>query len=105
MQDDIRKSCHRPDLTVHIIAARQGVSARYAQRLFEESGSTFTEYLTEQRLTAAHRALRAGTATAATISGVAYDCGFSDVSHFNRLFRRRFGCTPGDVRAGRGGSS
>ena len=25
--------------------------------------------------------------------------GFGDVSHFNRLFRRRYGETPSDVRA------
>ena len=24
--------------------------------------------------------------------------GFADVSHFNRVFRQRFGCTPSDVR-------
>lgn len=98
MQDDIRKSCRRPDLTVHMIAARHGVSARHAQRLFEESGVTFTEYLTEQRLAAAHRRLRGSAAAQTAISSIAYDCGFSDVSHFNRLFRQRYGCTPSEVR-------
>jgi AraC-like DNA-binding protein len=32
------------------------------------------------------------------ISTIAFDCGFSDISHFNRVFRRQFGCTPSDVR-------
>lgn len=32
------------------------------------------------------------------ISAVAYDVGFSDLSYFNRVFRRRFGATPSDVR-------
>jgi AraC-like DNA-binding protein len=27
------------------------------------------------------------------------EAGFSDISHFNRLFRARFGDTPGGVRA------
>lgn len=98
MQDDIRKAAHRPDLTVHMVAAHHGVSPRYVQRLFEESGSTFTKYLTEQRLTAAYKALRRRAATDVPISAIALDCGFSDVSHFNRLFRQRFGCAPGDVR-------
>jgi AraC-like DNA-binding protein len=98
MQDDIRKICSSPDLSVHTIAARHGVSARYVQRVFEESGSTFTGYVTEQRLAAAFKALRRRAPANVPISTIAYDCGFTDVSHFNRLFRQRFGCTPTDVR-------
>jgi AraC-like DNA-binding protein len=98
MKDDIRKACHRPDLSVRAVAARHGVSARYVQRVFEESGATFTQYLTEQRLASAYKALQRPTSGHVPISTIAYDCGFSDVSHFNRAFRRRFGCTPGEVR-------
>jgi len=98
MQDDIRRSCRQPDLSIHAVAARQSVSARYAQRMFEAIGSTFTEYLTEQRLLAAHQTLRHSRAVRVSVSSIAYDCGFSDISHFNRLFRQRFGCTPTDVR-------
>ena len=32
-------------------------------------------------------------------STIAYNLGFNDVSHFNRSFRQRFGCTPSDVRS------
>jgi AraC-like DNA-binding protein len=99
MKDDIRKYCNHPDLSIHSIATRHGVSARYVQRVFEESGSTFTQHLTEQRLAAAYKALRRRASIDVPISTVAYDCGFSDVSHFNRVFRRRFGCTPSDVRS------
>ena len=98
MQDDIRKSCHHAGLSVHALAARHGVSARHVQRMFEDSGSTFTEYLTEQRLASAYKALRRSTSADLPISTIAYDCGFADVSHFNRLFRRRFGSTPTEVR-------
>jgi AraC-like DNA-binding protein len=44
-----------------------------------------------------------------TISAIAFAVGFADLSHFNRAFRRRYGCTPSDVRAsgriGRDGGS
>jgi AraC-like DNA-binding protein len=36
---------------------------------------------------------------AAKVSVVALDYGFADVSYFNRVFRRRYGVTPSDVRA------
>jgi AraC-like DNA-binding protein len=98
IKDDIADNLARPKLSVHTIAARHGVSVRYVQRIFEESGSTFTAYLTEQRLAAAYRALRRRTPGNEQISAIAYDCGFADVSHFNRVFRQRFGCTPTDVR-------
>jgi AraC-like DNA-binding protein len=33
------------------------------------------------------------------ISDIAFDCGFNDLSYFNRCFRRRFGLTPTAARA------
>jgi len=98
MQDDIRGSLSRPELSVHWIAGRHGVSARSVQKIFDESGSTFTQYVLEQRLTAAYRAF--AERPAIPINAIAYELGFSDLSNFNRAFRRRFGCTPSDVRHG-----
>jgi AraC-like DNA-binding protein len=34
-----------------------------------------------------------------TISAIAYESGFGDLSHFNRAFRRRYGESPTDVRS------
>jgi AraC-like DNA-binding protein len=34
------------------------------------------------------------------ISTLAYAAGFNDLSYFNKAFRRAFGVTPSDVRAG-----
>ena len=66
------------------------------QRLFEESGWTFTQFVMEQRLAAAYQALAAPSDV--PIHTIAYELGFSDLSNFNRAFRQRFGCTPSDVR-------
>jgi len=96
IKDDIVHNLVRPDLSVHSIAAQHGVSARYVQMLFGASGCTFTQFVMEQRLAAACEALAAR--PDATILSIAYDLGFNDVSHFNRSFRRRFGCTPSDVQ-------
>jgi AraC-like DNA-binding protein len=96
IKDDIAYNLCRSDLSVHSVAARHKVSARYVQKLFEESGCTFTQFVMEQRLAAAHKALAARSNV--PIHSVAYGLGFNDLSHFNRAFRQRFGCTPGDVR-------
>jgi AraC-like DNA-binding protein len=37
-----------------------------------------------------------------TITGIAYDVGFNDLSSFCRAFRRRFDMSPSDYRAARG---
>jgi AraC-like DNA-binding protein len=96
IKDDIVDNLGRADLSVHSVAARHRVSVRYVQKLFEESGCTFTQFVMEQRLTAAHKALAARSDV--PILSIVYDHGFNDVSYFNRSFRQRFGRTPSDVR-------
>lgn len=36
-----------------------------------------------------------------TVSSIAYEAGFGDLSHFNRCFRRHYGLTPREVRGDR----
>jgi AraC-like DNA-binding protein len=88
-----------PGLSVADVAAKHGLGVRYVQRLFELSGTTFTQFVLEQRLQAARRGLIRKDGRARTVSQVALECGFSDVSNFNRAFRRRFGMTPSEMRA------
>ncbi len=79
-------------------AARQRVTTRYVQMLFEEDCETFTDYALEQRLQTAHRMLRDARLNHLTIAAIAYRGGFGDLSHFNRNFKRRFGETPSEIR-------
>jgi len=87
-----------PDLTVTAIAARHRVTPRYIHKLFERDGTTFTRFVLEQRLDHAYRRLRNTQLSARSISSIAYDVGFGDLSYFNRAFRRRYGATPSDIR-------
>jgi AraC-like DNA-binding protein len=52
----------------------------------------------EQRLAAAYKALVGAARSNTSISTIAYESGFTDISNFNRAFRQRFGCTPTEVR-------
>jgi len=93
---------HRRDISVASVAASLNVTPRYVQRLFETAGTTFSEFLTGQRLAQAYRLLRDPNFARAAISTIAYDAGFGDLSYFNRKFRRLYGFTPRDVRGDKG---
>lgn len=83
------------------IANRLGVSARYVQLLFAEMATTPSAYIQRRRLErAASRLDKEGSDI--TITEIAFDVGFNDLSSFCRAFRRRFGASPSDYRAARG---
>jgi AraC-like DNA-binding protein len=99
IKDDIVQNLGDETLSVRALAARHGQSTRQVQRLFEESGVTFTEYVIAQRLTRAHDLMSDPVHRDRTLTAIAFDVGFSDLSYFNRTFRRRYGASPSDVRA------
>lgn len=59
------------------------------------TGMTFIDCLTEVRLGHASRML---ISTTKTIAEIAYSCGFNNISNFNRIFRKKKGCTPRELR-------
>jgi AraC-like DNA-binding protein len=98
IKDDIAQSLGDETLSVRSLAARHRLSPRQMQRLFEDSGVTFTEYVIAQRLARAHALVSDPRHRGRTLTAIAFDVGFSDLSYFNRTFRRRYGASPSDVR-------
>jgi AraC-like DNA-binding protein len=98
---DVLKNLGRLDLSVEAVAASHRITPRHVQRLFEQDGVTFTAFVLVARLDFARRLLCDPAMDGVPIGRVAFDSGFSDLSYFNRCFRRRFGCTPSEMRAGR----
>lgn len=94
----IQDRLHRQGLTVAAVAAAVGISERYVHKLFERTGSTFAEYVIDRRLDAAAADLRNPEMAGQDIGTIAFDWGFSDLSHFTRRFKRKFGCPPRDWR-------
>jgi AraC-like DNA-binding protein len=88
-------------LTIASVARLASMGPRQVQRLFQQTGTTFSEFVLEQRLLLAHRRLSAPHAGNGKISAIALDCGFGDLSYFNRSFRKRFGMTPSEWRESR----
>lgn len=102
IKKDVAGLLDRPDIGVHLLAERHGMTPRSIQRLFEADGTTLTKFLLGERLARAHRLLRTRAPSSDKISSVAYDCGFGDVSYFNRAFRRQYGAAPSEIRASEG---
>lgn len=98
---EIARRFHDPGLDVDSVAGRIGLSRRVVQRLLEETGKSFTEHLTERRLERARAMLADPECSHLKVIEIALAAGFGDVSHFNRMFRRRFGESPSGMRAAR----
>jgi AraC-like DNA-binding protein len=95
--DHIGKRFADPALTLANVAHQQQISPRYLQELLEQSGASFVARVNELRLKRAFSLLTRFPDR--PVSAIAASVGFSNVSHFNRLFRQRFGDSPSGVRS------
>lgn len=79
------------------VAAELGISTRQLERLFEvHLGTSPKRYSTELRL---HRARNLIVQTEQSLAEIAMASGFSSTTHFARVFRARYGLSPGAQRA------
>ena len=86
--------------TLASLAKMSRLSRTYLCRAFKAyTGKRIFDYLIERRIQAAMMRLRSGDEK---ILGIALDCGFNDLSHFNRKFRQIVGVTPSRYRCNPG---
>jgi len=91
------------EVTVDGAAERLALTRTSLCRYVRKStGLTFTALVNDYRLTIAAMLLRD---RRRAVSAIAADVGFGSLSHFNGLFRRRFGCTPTEYRNAAAGSA
>jgi len=81
-----------PDLTVAKIAELIHVSERTLSRAFARQGELASRVLWRRRLERSYRLLeeRGGD----QVTQVAFACGFSDLAHFSRSFKKLYGTSP-----------
>jgi AraC-like DNA-binding protein len=91
----LEKRFAEPDCFAQKLAAATGLSERYVNELLYGAGASFTMRLNELRLRKAAELLARGEGR---VGAIAFDCGFNDLSYFNRCVRRRFGLTPTAAR-------
>lgn len=96
---DIVRNLRDQHLSSNEVAARVGISPRHLRRLFELEGTSFSEFVLGKRLQNVHYMISDLRNIERPISNIVFECGFSDLSNFNRAFRRRYEQTPTEVRA------
>lgn len=94
----IDQHLRRHDFSVDELASKVGRSKRQLQRDLAKAGTSFTELLQNRRL---RHFVSVGkrygkTGQRINISELAQMSGFSDQSHFNRLFREQYNVTPSE---------
>ena len=80
------------DMTIETIASAHNVAPRTLHRLFSVEGTTPIRWLWQQRLAASYKALAEGEVRQVTDAALSF--GFTDISHFSRAFKKRYGCSP-----------
>jgi AraC-like DNA-binding protein len=88
---------HREMVRLEELLSLTGLSrSSFARQFKQHSGRSFSEFLNGLRLEGACRELRE---TLRPVLDIALASGFTQVSFFNRLFRRTYGCSPSAFRS------
>ena len=91
----ITKNLHRSDLSPDQAALDHRISVRYLHKIFHYHGTSFGQRLLEIRLQHAHQLISNHLPVRhLNLGEVAFQCGFSNQSHFSLCFRKRFGVSP-----------
>ena len=92
---NIQESYAQP-LSLEQVAAEVHLTPEYFSRIFkEEVGVTFVNYLTDVRLRHSVQMLET---TALRVQDVAQAVGYSNVSYFSTIFKKKYGMSPYEYR-------
>ena len=91
LNNNYQKEISLIDVANHVNMSEVSFS-RFMKR---RTGKNYIEYLNDLRLGIASRYL---VDSSKTISEISYDCGFNNLSNFNRIFKKRKGYTPKEFR-------
>lgn len=95
IREVIEKNIGNDQFSVSDLAKEVGLSRSMLHRkLIQLTGKSATELITETRLARARELLMSN---AATVSEVAYKVGFSSPSYFNKVFKKAYQETPGNI--------
>jgi LacI family transcriptional regulator len=93
--DFIAAHSYNPLLGVRDIAAAMGTGRRQAERLFRSTGKSIRQCVEDTRMEQVCLLLKT---TSMPLRAIAEECGFSSRPYLSRVFKKRFGKTPGEWR-------
>lgn len=92
----IKENYYHNDISLNTVATNVNISPSYFSSIFsQETGQTFTEYLTEVRIEKAKELLMC---TNLRASEIGYQVGYKDSHYFSYIFKKETGCTPKEYR-------
>src|SRR5260370_7358281 len=94
----MEKTRRERNLSPKTIAASSRISLSYLYSLFNDDDTTVGQFVQVKRLQRAYEILVGDPKGHRTVSEIAYEVGFKNVSHFSRSFSRHFRIPPRDVR-------
>ncbi|MDR5804752.1 helix-turn-helix domain-containing protein [Caballeronia sp. LZ001] len=83
------------ELSIDSLANMLHVSERTLSRIFAVRGTTVMQQIWRRRLDASYAVLKEGKVK--QVTQAAYQCGFADLSHFCRLFKKVYGESPSTI--------
>jgi AraC family transcriptional regulator, positive regulator of tynA and feaB len=97
-RDYIESRLTDPELKPNEVAFHFGISPRYLRTVLSADGEGFSSYILRRRLERCARLLRDPDWSRINITEIAFQSGFSNVTHFGQAFKARYGLTPRDYR-------
>ena len=94
----VRENLHNSSLDAEMISQAVNLSTRHIYQLFTAERTSLMKWVWSERLERCREDLVSRQLANRSIGEVAYGWGFSDVAHFSRAFKEKFGVTPRGYR-------
>ncbi len=99
VKDVVERSIGNPNVSSATIASELKLSQRYINQLLEDEGTSLSRYIWSRRLERCAEQLKNSALRGRSVSQIALENGFNDLSHFSKAFRNRFGSSPRSYRS------
>ncbi len=87
---------YKKDIRLPVVAQMAGMSAVAFSRFFKaRTGMSLSDYIIDVRMGHACKLL---IETNSPVSEICFDCGFNNLSNFNRIFKKKKNCSPKEFR-------